>query len=241
MTIGVTDTMGPEHKFLRYVDWLRGASPAAACLKLSYADGNAAALDRCDALVLTGGHDVDPALYETAGARTGPGRGAESTDRRRDDFELGLLRRALERPMPLLAICRGLQLTNVAFGGTLIADLESAGYPPHRAAKGECRHDVGASPGSFLAACTQAARGSVNSSHHQAAGTIGRGLVVTARSADGVVEAIERDPAGAHAGDGGGFFLLIQWHPERMDDPSNPFADGIRKRFFSSIDLMNTH
>lgn len=237
MTIGVTDTMGPEDKFLRYVAWLTAGERGASCTRLSYAEGNAAAIDKCDALLLTGGHDVDPALYDggDAGAGRGAAIGVVAIDRRRDDFELAILRKALRRGLPVLGICRGLQLANVAFGGSLIADLETAGYPAHRSAAGECAHDLEVDRGSLLFACTGAERGRVNSSHHQAAGRLGSGLVAVAHAPDGVVEALEHRGAGATP-----FFLLIQWHPERMGETPNPFAGAIRQKFFSAIDLMKT-
>ena len=230
MIIGVTDTMGPDYKFQRYLQWLMRDDESVQCERLSYARNNLNTLDKCLALVLTGGNDVDPLLYH----RPGQHQTITDVDRKRDDFERAALDKALRSGLPVLGICRGLQLANVHLGGTLMTDIEEAGYPAHRSDDGsEKRHDVAITPNSWLQTLVGVESGTVNTSHHQATETLGTGLSVAAKSPDGVIEAIELKE---HAGP---FFLLVQWHPERMTDIENPLSGGILERFFSSVRGMH--
>ena len=163
-------------------------------------------LDRIDGLVLSGGVDVDPVLY---GRTPHPKLGR--VDRRRDDFELALTRKALARDLPILAICRGQQLLNVAIGGTLIQDLpsESRGAVTHHAPGRRTRrsHPVEVASASRLGEVLGAGTLSVNSFHHQAIERLGHGLVVSARCpGDGVIEGVEMP--------GRSFVVGVQWHPE---------------------------
>lgn len=179
-------------------------------------------LDRIDGLLLIGGADVDPSSY---GAPRDPE--LESTYRDRDDFEIALLLGAVDRSMPVFGICRGMQIINVAFGGTLVQHLpEVEGANPHRKALGTfegTEHTIALEPGSLTA---EAAGEDVHIAcchHHQAVDRLGEGLVVSGRAeVDGVIEAIE-------AGDGR-WILGVQWHPE-ADERSQmmaAFADAAR-------------
>ncbi|HET9692484.1 MAG TPA: gamma-glutamyl-gamma-aminobutyrate hydrolase family protein [Acidimicrobiales bacterium] len=168
-------------------------------------------------LVLLGGADVDPAAYGQ-----GPHPTTYGTDPARDAFELAAARGAVATGLPLLAVCRGVQVLNVAMGGTLHQHLPEAGSTiAHGVPVGTgapAVHAVAVEPGSRLAQ-VEAAGGPLErcvSIHHQGLATIGAGLVVTGRAADGVVEAVET-PA-----DAPGWCLGVQWHPERsaVDDPA---------------------
>ncbi len=170
----------------------------------------ARSLDRVDALLLTGGLDVDPALYgETPHATT-------EVDADRDGFEIPLSREAVARDMPVFGICRGVQVLNVAAGGTLVQDIPSTVTSglPHSidVPKDHVAHAVRVTPGTRLASAlgssTPSETCSVNSRHHQAVGQVAPSFVVSAVSEDGVVEAIER-PASA-------FCVGVQWHPENF-------------------------
>jgi gamma-glutamyl-gamma-aminobutyrate hydrolase PuuD len=164
---------------------------------------------RLDALVLQGGADIDPSCYGQAPhAVQGP------CDIERDLFELDLLRAFIAADKPVLGICRGMQLINVVLGGTLHQDLLAAGAatdPHHDAAREEQHgHALSLAPGGWLAQLYGAQEAlQVNSIHHQGVDRLGDGLVVEARSPDGVVEAIRHATAG--------FLVGVQWHPEFHD------------------------
>ncbi len=161
-------------------------------------------LDLLDALVVTGGAgDLDPALYgEEPHPETGP------VQEERDAYELALVRGVLVREMPILGICRGMQVLNVAYDGTIEQHLpEALGHEEHRHTPGTfADHDVDLEPGSLAARAVGAERAPVKSHHHQGVKEIGTGLAVTARAEDETVEAIE-DPSCP-------FVLGVLWHPE---------------------------
>lgn len=227
MRIGITDTYSPKIDF--YINWIRRVEPAAEIVKLSYREQNIAAMDRVNALVLTGGDDVHPKFYgkpELFGK-------AEGVDEERDEFEFSVIRHALESDLPILAICRGMQILNVALEGTLIVDLPSAGYEDHaRIGKEDRRHLLKKVPHTMVGIVTGSAEHEVNSNHHQAVDRLGNGLMASAYSPDGVVEAFEwilkdRMP----------FLLGVQWHPERMKDQENPMAKAIVDYFLREVQI----
>ena len=169
-------------------------------------------LDRVDGLLLTGGGDVDPALY---GESTLPCCGEISA--RRDAMEFPLCREALARRMPVLAVCRGLQVLSCALGGTLYQDLDEqfAGSAeklshPRYDTPADPVHTVDVRPGTLLASIVGAGSLSVNSRHHQGIKKPGSGLIVSAVSPDGLAEGIEWPDAP--------FVLGVQWHPESLAD-----------------------
>ena len=232
MIVGITDTMVSEDKFNYYITWLINSEVPLEWTKLSYELDNLAALDRCDGLLLTGGNDVDPGLYN--GPKVHPK--ISDVNRRRDDFERNLLDKVLQKKIPTLAICRGMQLVNVHFGGTLIPDIEEAGYQSHRSIKnGENRHPVAIEPGSFIEKIVNINSGTVNSSHHQAVDKPGDGLKVVVRSDDGIIEGMEFQNKNDDY-----FFLLLQWHPERMADVNNPLSMKILKKYLNEISNHKT-
>jgi putative glutamine amidotransferase len=163
-------------------------------------------LDALDGIVFSGGADVDPSLY---GAQAHPE--TDLPQRRRDEGELALLRAALERDMPVLAVCRGVQLLNVARGGDLVQHLpEKLGHDEHKQVPGTfVEHPVEVKEGTRLAAMV-GDRAEVTSHHHQGLGKLGDGLVEAAWAKDGTLEAVE-DPSRR-------FAIGVQWHPETGDD-----------------------
>jgi putative glutamine amidotransferase len=171
-------------------------------------------LERIDGLLLIGGADIDPAVY---GARREPA--TESTYRERDEFEIALLNGALELELPVLGICRGMQILNVALGGTLEQSLVAEdGSNPHRRVIGSfegTEHVVTLEAGSLAARAAGEERHVARCHHHQAIGELGEGLHVSGRAADGVVEAIEMPDRR--------WVLGVQWHPE-ADERSRLFS-----------------
>jgi putative glutamine amidotransferase len=169
-------------------------------------DGIEETLDRLDGLVFSGGSDVDPDAY---GAEAHPATIGIRPER--DRAELALLTAALERDMPVLAVCRGSQVLNVALGGDLEQHVpDRVGHDGHKQAPGTfSEHEVEPVPGTCLAPLI-GERATVKSHHHQGYGRLGRGLRAAARAEDDTVEAIE-DPARR-------FTVGVLWHPEEGDD-----------------------
>lgn len=170
-----------------------------------------ALLDRIDGLLLSGGADLDPASYGAEpDARTTNFRHA------RDDFEIALARAAIERGMPVLGVCRGFQLLNVALGGDLIQHLDDADVHAHTPGVFS-DHDVRLERGSLAAESAGAERLAVRSHHHQGIGRLGDGLVVTGwAEPGGTVESIELPSGGSEESDDGAWVLGILWHTEEV-------------------------
>lgn len=186
---------------------------------LEVSDSPRLLIQQIDGLLLTGGGDVDPVLYREERHPT-----VEDAEPGRDEFEIDLARRAMEANLPLLAICRGSQVLNVAAGGTLVQDIpdyfrlkaeatESTLEHSVQEPKNEIAHDVAVAPGTKLHSALGNAVSSahtcrVNSRHHQSVGKLGESLTASATAPDGVVEAIEAPDRD--------FCIGVQWHPENF-------------------------
>jgi putative glutamine amidotransferase len=218
--IGLTaygaDADGPVRLPAEYVDAVRRAGGVPVLLPPGEAD--VGDWLRCvDGLIFTGGGDLDPALY--GGARVAS---IYRLDAARDANELALARRIAADDTPCLCICRGAQVLNVALGGTLIEHLPDEGPSPvqHRSESADpIPHDVTVEPGTRLAEVLGVRPVPIVSWHHQAVRALGRGLRVTARAADGVIEGLELD--------GRARLLAVQWHPELSAD-----ADALQQGLF---------
>ncbi|QNL52382.1 gamma-glutamyl-gamma-aminobutyrate hydrolase family protein [Olivibacter sp. SDN3] len=229
LIIGMTD----GRMYELYAQWIKGLDLSVEIVRLGYALDNLHEVAKCRGLVFTGGEDVYPKHYGKEGYLSYCE--ACDFDEQRDDFELKLLTQAHEKQLPILGVCRGLQLINIFYGGTLIPDLPVWGKFNHsRLPNGKLPyHEIQINENSLLYEITGAKSGMVNSLHHQSANRIGRGLLVSALSADGVVEAIERvDPTN------GPFLCLVQWHPERMEDMESVFVKNIGEAFIGAVRLM---
>ncbi len=170
-------------------------------------------------VVVTGGVDVNPARY---GGRTEHLRSEAGLYRDdRDAFEIALVAATRERGVPTLCICRGLQIANVAFGGTLIEDIDDEFGGRATIDHVQGKHAVAIEPGSALARVAGATAFETNSRHHQTVRVPGESLTVSARTADGVIEAL--DATFAHP-----FFVAVQWHPEDLDD-------DVSRRLFAGL------
>lgn len=177
--------------------------------------GRSARMGRLDGVIIGGGDDIDPKLY----AGDDPGTG--HYDPARDRFEMAVIEAALREGLPMLGICRGAQLINVVHGGDLIGDLR-----PVRKHTGNRRlilprKTLHIQRGSRLAKLTGRQQTRINSLHHQAVRRLGRGLKVSGRDLDGIVQAIERP--------GRGFLLGTQWHPEYIPQR------GVQRRLFQAL------
>ncbi len=209
LNVGMSDCGEKNKNYIAYV--LRMPDVRVTVLSKK----NIEKIEECDGLLLTGGADVSPELY---------GDWADETveiDSERDGVEFRLIEEALLKKAPILGICRGLQVLNVYFGGTLVLDLEKYYGRNHRAISDveDRYHDVELTESSSLMNFIKTKRGKVSSSHHQAADRIGNGLKVVARALDGTVEAIEGTATATEK------ILAVQWHPERMRH-DDPFASG---------------
>ncbi len=175
-----------------------------------------------DALLIGGGGDVDPGRY----GRVRIDNGTVEVDPERDALDFRLLEDARRAGVPVFGICRGLQVVNVAFGGTLVQDIPSVrpSTVVHQRARDEKTrrdHAVEVTPGTLLAAIAGPGAPSVNSRHHQAIEDAGRGLTVTAVAPDGLAEAIEAT--------GDPWLLGVQWHPENL------LGDPVSERLFAEF------
>jgi len=202
----------------RYSDMVIRAGGLPVLLPPS--DGVVGVLPRLDGLVLSGGGDLDPALY---GAEPHAEAGAPNPVR--DSAELALCRQALASGLPLLGICRGLQVINVALGGTLHQHLpDLVGNDSHSPEEsGYGSHKVSVASGAQLAAILGRSEAAVPTHHHQAIDRLGAGLVASAWTDDGVIEAVEfmQTPVEWQPGSATApFMVAVQWHPEAGDDPS---------------------
>jgi putative glutamine amidotransferase len=223
MKIGITE----NKKYHDYCDWIKGAGDIEV-VKLS-GESNEHVED-CDGVVLSGGVDIHPKYYKGSIHYAGaPEKGFETN---RDDFEFAVLERSLKNNIPVLGICRGLQLINVFFKGTLIQDLDSKNTI-HESNGHDRKHNVKVEEGTILHDIVKVNSGTVNSAHHQAIDKLGENLVVNSYSEDGVIEGIEWKNKNS------GFFMLaVQWHPERMNKSEltdSPLTKNIRDRFISVV------
>lgn len=193
-----------------YVTALQNAGISPLLSPIGPTESAGSLLDVVRGLVVIGGEDLSAEISGADPSTIGANASVE-----RDRWEMALLAAALERDLPVLAICRGMQLLNALHGGTLDGDIAGCSdlhplVPPHIDDALDYRHDVDLSPGSLLSRIYGTERRSVNSLHHQAIDTVGSGLTVTARAADGMIEAVESDIAT--------WCAAMQWHPELLMD-----------------------
>ena len=206
-----------------YTESLRSAHLRPFILPVLHAGDADAMLEGMDGLLLTGGEDIDPECY---GQKPHPALGDVHVGR--DSFEIVLTRAARARQLPTFAICRGIQVANVAFGGTLVQDLPSE--RPSAIAHESSRlrdqrvHSVRVASSSRLAQALGAETLDVNSFHHQAVGTLARGLSAVAHAPDGVIEGVEW--AGSDW-----WMIGVQWHPEELTTTQEPWDRNLFSAF----------
>lgn len=229
--------LGISFSSTNFQNYLRWFDPEVSVgkvelLELKAENSTEADLESCDGFVLSGGCDIDTALYQ--GVPKYPHKPEEfETDR--DHFEASIYLFAKQNRKPLLGICRGMQLVQVVEGGKLIQDLGEADNLIHKKAGNiDRKHRIEVSEGSFLASISQQSSGVVNSAHHQAIDTkqLGHNLFISAWSPEShSPEALEYQNKQDQA-----FMLCVQWHPERMEEKEkSPFSENIKQSFLASI------
>jgi len=227
--IGITES---DTNFLNYPAWIQG--DGVEVIVLSYKNENKEDFPRCDGFLLSGGVDMHPSAYGNSRVDY---PWATNFNEARDAFELEVFQYACLHEKPVLAICRGLQVVNVALGGNLIQDLQEQGFSNHRkGAEADREHLISVEPSSLLFSIAGQSQGLVNSAHHQGLDRLAESLRVSAWSDDRVVEAIEYKDF-----DQKPFFLGVQWHPERLriQDSNTPFSMHIRQAFLDAAKPSN--
>jgi len=221
--------MSEGSKYVNYENWVKD-EPGVEIIKLSYHLDNLNDIEKCNGIVLTGGDDINPRLYNQPDflMYVDP----KEIDERRDAFEWKIMQHTEENQKPFLGICRGLQFANVYFGGTLVPDIPAFGKFNHGKFKegNDREHLVDIDPNSALYKIIGEEKGEVNSAHHQSVDMPGFGLVVNALSPDGVIEGMERRSPEEKS-----WLMLVQWHPERMTNKESIFAKNIKHSFFDEL------
>ena len=219
VVIGITDC----EKYLNYERWIL-AEPNVEVIRLGYQFSNLDDIKKCDGIVLTGGEDVHPRFY---GKEIHYPNAPSEFEEKRDEFEMATFKKAQENNLPVLGICRGLQLINCVLGGTLKQDLGELNKVHTRIWKDDKIHNIGIEAATLLNKISRATQGEVNSSHHQAIDKIGKGMKANCWADDGTIEGIESSERDKP------FLLAVQWHPERMVDQENPLSQNIKKNFLA--------
>lgn len=224
----------PEKYYGNYSRWLGSVDTNVICTDLYHMplDSALSMLDQCSGLLLSGGPDVYPGRYGMPWDTAKCG----SIDHFRDSLEIALIEKALEQKIPVLGICRGLQIFNIYQGGSLYAhlptDLDT--LVMHRCPDTyDCMHNVRINESSGLHETAAVLAGTVNSNHHQGIRKLGNELMAVARSDDGLIEAIEFAKK-----DNKSFFMGVQWHPERMD-LQNPLSLPVAMFFLKEAKLYS--
>ncbi len=213
--------LGPNYEI-----WLKKLDPSLEIVNYEGRDRDdfKNRVDQFAGLVLSGGGDIHPSLY----GNFDPEHHCQGIDIKRDDLEFSMLEAALTCGIPILAICRGMQLLNVFLGGTLITDIGAlSGHIIHKDRQ-DVYHEISVLPGSQLNRIAGITGETVNSSHHQAMDKTGSGLLISAYSEDGIPEAAEFIEQRRQ------FCLAVQWHPERMS-LEHPLSGKIGHAFINIL------
>lgn len=226
LTIGITIT---EARYSNYPLWIKGNNSDIEIIQLTQT--NVEDLKKCDGIVLSGGIDTHPKFYknECISYQFAP----KEYDVARDEFELKVFKYSQERNIPILAVCRGMQLVNIALGGDLIQDIEESGKLDHRRHNDKDGvHEIKVVKDSLFYEITGGEYGTINSAHHQALGKIASDLNVTAFSPDGIAEATEWKSKNDKP-----FLLCVQFHPERLaqQHEGSSIAHNIREQFLKAV------
>jgi putative glutamine amidotransferase len=233
--IGLTYT-GTDVKHNNYINWLQQHG-SIEVTRLSVHDHNLDAVAEMDGIVLSGGLDMHPKYYNSD-VTDYPNMPA-GFDEQRDAFEIAVFETSQLKQIPVLAVCRGMQLVNCILGGTLNQDIGPVGNAIHQFDINDKAHGINIVPGTILNEITGIERSVTNSAHHQSINRLGNGLAVNCISDDGIIEGIEWDEQGNKA-----FLLGVQWHPERLfklNLGDSPMSKNIRERFITEIQQSITN
>jgi len=226
LNIGITDT---ETHYPNYPAWIKSDNSDIEIIRLT--PKNIVDLEKCDGIVFSGGIDTHPKFYKNRclNYQFAP----RKFNAVRDEFELRVFKYAQEKNIPVLAVCRGMQLVNVALGGDLIQDIEEIGKLNHRRNGDVDRmHEMKVMNDSLMYELAEDENVIINSAHHQGLGKIANDLKVTAFSPDGIAEAAEwknkKDKP---------FLLCVQFHPERLarQQEGSLLSHNIRKLFLKAV------
>ena len=229
LKIAISKAQPPE-SYNAYINWIHLSDSCIETIDM-YAfsiDSALSLLEGCSGLLLTGGSDIFPGNYGKLEDTSRCGK----FDLKRDSLELALIKKAIKLDIPILGICRGLQILNVALGGNLIIDIpvDFGTNVIHRISETyNCFHEVNIEPNTKLSWTSNLLNGKVNSCHHQAIDVLSEQLKVSAKSTDGIIEAIEWKEIGEHS-----FLMGVQWHPEQMDR-EDPLSKSILEYFIMEV------
>lgn len=221
-----------------YAKWIQESDPSIEIVELAFEKSNLHESESCHGIILSGGIDMHPSFFLEKYSESYFDAPPEFM-KTRDQFELDVLAICLKHKIPVLGICRGLQLINVFFKGTLLIDIGEAKNVNHRRENGQDKtHNLTILPDSLLFSIIDQERGTVNSAHHQAIDLLAENLRAVAFSEDGLIEGIEPKDLTPH------FLVAVQWHPERMPDKENPTTKNLKEAFINAskqFEYANNH
>ncbi len=216
LKIGITFS---ETNYQNYPKWILASNENIEIVELNYVKNNLLEAKICEGIIFTGGVDIMPIdiNYENA---------PKQFNKVRDNFEKEVLKISLENKIPILGICRGLQLINLFFGGDLILDMAELNQT-HKNAGTDKMHSVIVEKKSKLNEIVGCVTGEINSAHHQCIAQLGKNLKISATASDETIEAIE------FQNNADQYLIAVQWHPERMDANSK-FSKNIKESFIKA-------
>jgi putative glutamine amidotransferase len=225
MRIGITKA---DINNQNYSKWIAQTNPEIEIVELAFENSNLNDAQTCQGIILSGGIDMHPSFFLKEYSESYFDAPPEFM-KTRDQFELDVLAICMENKIPVLGICRGLQLINVFFKGTLVIDIGQEKNINHRRENGQDKsHALTILPDSIVHSIINQSVGTSNSAHHQVIDKLGENLKAVAFSDDGLIEAIEPSTPQSH------FLVAVQWHPERMPDQDNPTTKNIKEAFINA-------